>query len=480
MPGKKGKSMLRRLFVFSTLALAAHAYAAEAGKVIFVAGAAKVAERAGAEGMGVQEGELLSTGADGFLYIKTIDNGLFILRPNTQARIDAYHVDGRNPANTRVKLELIKGVARSKSGEAVKQARQNFRFNTPVAAIGVRGTDFTVYTDQDTSRVAVLTGGVVVSGFVGACRPDGVGPCEGATSRELSAAQRGQLVQVQRGQNAPQMLQGGANAPDLVSPPRADEPVAKTGVSTGSSNSVTLTAELSLDPRKSQALVQLVSNNPINGGVTKPPQPSEPELPAPPVPPVVDNPPVLPPVVEPMPPVVQLPDREIIWGRWQAIANHPADISLSGQINSGNTLVGTRQYYALFLTPGADYVADTRGTVSFDLKASEAYVIPDNTGNRPTPAEISNAKLSVDFGARTYATGFDLTTNAGEVFKLHSDGVVSSSGGLYGNEFYKAPTNMSVGGVLSNANGGTAAYTFDARLDATKTANGVTFWGAAK
>ena len=154
----------------------------------------------------MQEGELLTTGADGFIYVKTVDNGLFILRPNTKARIAAYHVDAKNPANTRIKLELLSGVARSQSGDAVKLARQNFRFNTPVAAIGVRGTDFTVFTDQDTSRVAVISGGIVVSGFAGACRPEGSGPCEGMASRELSASQRGQLLQVQRGQGAPQLM----------------------------------------------------------------------------------------------------------------------------------------------------------------------------------------------------------------------------------------------------------------------------------
>ncbi|MGH8856186.1 MAG: FecR family protein, partial [Telluria sp.] len=223
--------MLRQLLTVSSsafaLAFAAQAYAAEAGKVIFAAGSAKVADKAGAEGTPVQEGALLTTGKDGFLYVKTIDNGLFILRPNTKAKIVAYHVDAKNPANTRIKLELISGIARSKSGEAVKLARQNFRFNTPVAAIGVRGTDFTVYTDQETSRVAVLTGGVVMSGFEGGCRPEGGGPCEGAASRELFATQRGQLLQVKRGTTAPQLLQSNGAGPDQVSPPRPDEPVAK-------------------------------------------------------------------------------------------------------------------------------------------------------------------------------------------------------------------------------------------------------------
>src|SRR5213076_2375334 len=157
--GEKGNIMLRQFVVIVSLAAAAQlASAAEAGKVIYVAGKADIADKAAAVGAPVQEGDMLTTGADGYVYVKTVDNGLFILRPNTRARITSYHVDAQDPANTRIKLELLSGVARSRSGEAVKLARQNFRFNTPVAAIGVRGTDFTVFTDQDTSRVAVISG----------------------------------------------------------------------------------------------------------------------------------------------------------------------------------------------------------------------------------------------------------------------------------------------------------------------------------
>lgn len=462
--------MLRRLLVVGTLALAAQAHAAEAGKVIFVAGAVKIADRPAAEGASVQENELISTQADGFVYIRTVDNGLFILRPNTKAKIAAYRVDTVNPANTQVKLELISGVARSKSGDAVKKARQNFRFNTPVAAIGVRGTDFTVFTDQNISRVAVLTGGVVVSGFVGACRPDGTGPCEGAASRELSAAQRGQLLQVQRGQSAPQLLQGGANAPDLVSPPRTDEPVAKTG---GNSSSQ-LPNEPSLDPKKNQALNQLVMQPPPSqGGGSKPGQGSQG--------PGVDIPPpvMTTPDPEPVPPVPVV-EKQIIWGRWQAFAGHPAAVDLPGNINAGNTLLATKRNYALFLTPGADYVADTRGSVGFDLKASDAYIYIDGSRTNPQRAGVSNGQLTVDFGARTFATGFDLTSEGGETFKMRAEGAVTANGGLFGNAAYQAPTNMSVEGVLSRENGGAAAYLFDARIDPNRTVNGATYWGARK
>lgn len=143
-------------FAFAACAWSGIAQAAEAGRIVLVHGTAQVANRTLALGDAVAEGDEIATGKDGYVYLRTVDNGLLILRPSSRARIVTYHVDRQNPANTRIKFELLSGVARSVSGEAVKLARQNFRFNTPVAAIGVRGTDFTVYTDQQTSRKSVV------------------------------------------------------------------------------------------------------------------------------------------------------------------------------------------------------------------------------------------------------------------------------------------------------------------------------------
>ncbi len=445
---EKGKNMLRRLLIITSLACAAQAaHAGPAGKVIFVAGAAHVADTPVVEGTVVQEGDLLSTGGDGFIYVKTIDNGLFILRPNTKARIDAYHVDTQNPANSRFKLELLSGVARSKSGDAVKYARQNFRFNTPVAAIGVRGTDFTVYTDQDTSRVAVLNGGVVVSGFVGGCRPDGMGPCEGAASRELSAAQRGQLLQVRRGQSAPQLLEGAATAPDQVSPPRADEPLANAGGATPT-----------LDPKKSESIEQLIKTPPPTTG---------------PAPVVVTPPPVDVVVEEPKPELIPLPERTIQWGRWMALADRPATAPLTGPAGS-ETIIGGN--YVIHGSMGKEYVAPERGSVGFVLKGGEALIANDDPTKAVVAAEMQNGKLSVDFGKAMFTTTFDLVSG-GEVFKMMADGQVAPSGRFGNMPFVRPQTNnMTVDGMLSNADGGSAAYIFQRRLDDTRTTNGITYW----
>lgn len=452
--------MLRGLCTFIALtaaaAAAAQAYAAEAGKVIFATGAVSIAGRAGAEGAGVQEGELLQTGADGYLYIKTVDNGLFILRPNTEARIAAYQVDTRTPSNTHVKLELIKGTARSKSGDAVKQARQNFRFNTPVAAIGVRGTDFTVFTDQNTSRIAVLTGGVVVSGFAGACRPDGAGPCEGAASRELSATQRNLMLQVQRGQVAPQLLSGGISAVDQSAPPRADEPVAKSGAGASSN----IAAEPVLDPQKTQSITKVIGNN------------------TPTPPPVISDggsgsngsgaggtggTPQGPP----------LPDRQLQWGRWTALAGNAPTLTLNGPADAERIIDGN---FVLYWTAGKEFVSPVQGNIGFALKDSEAYITtPTDTGTSSKVAQLSNGTLNVDFGTRQFTTAMDLSDGAA-AYKLHGQGAVTSNGGLYGDPTYSRPGYINVQGGLSNDKGGSAAYLFNGYIDATRTVNGATSW----
>ncbi|MGZ5200122.1 MAG: FecR family protein [Telluria sp.] len=430
--------MLRRLIFVCTVALAAQAHAAEAGKVIFTAGATHIAQHAAAEGAVVNEGELLETGADGYLYVKTVDNGLFILRPGSKARIVTYQVDSKEPSNTHVKLELISGVARSKSGDAVKLARQNFRFNTPVAAIGVRGTDFTVYTDGETSRVAVLTGRVVVSGFGGACSPEGGGPCEGAATRELSAAQRGQLLQVKRGQREPQLMSSSSGAPDLVSPPRADEPVAKTGGG----------ADQMLDAKKSDSLDKSLAQ-----------QPSQPSNPVVTPPPVVD--------------VVTPPQREIKWGRWAEVAGQAPTIGLNAPAGVERLIRGS---YMVYLTPGQDYVSPDRGSVSFVLKGSDAAISNMDPTKAAMAAQVQNGLLNVDFGKAMFATSFDLVAGS-EKWKMMADGAVSSLGRFGNNAFERPETNnMQVDGVLSNANGGSAAYVFQRRLEDNRTITGVTYW----
>jgi len=454
--------MLRYLLATTFIAAACagpSASAADAGRIIFAAGKASVGEQPAVEGATVQEGQLLATGSDGYIYIKTADNGLFILRPGSQARIATYRIDKADPSNTQVKFELLSGVARSKSGDAVKQARQNFRFNTPVAAIGVRGTDFTVFTDDHTSRVAVLTGAVVVSGFAGGCSPDGVGPCQGAASRELSAAQRGQLLQVTRGQAAPQLLSGSPLSPDLVSPPRNDEPVARTDGSA--------TATPSLEIKKVEALATTAEPPPPKPPTTLPP----PTVPAPEVPVVPEPPPVA-----QLPTTPPQPASGLIWGRWvQSDAYYPKVYLTQAMENA--SVIAQNGDYVVLRTRGAEFVAPTDGSIGFSLRDSEAVVYTNfGYGVRMiAPATLANGALNVDFGSRSFTTKFDVLTG-NESLPFRASGTVANDGMLFGDQAFERPGYLNVKGSLSNENGGSASYVFDGRIDTLRTVNGATYW----
>ena len=426
--------MLRQfILIVGLLAAASLVQAGEAGRIVFVAGDVHIAGQRIALGHAVQEGDELATGAGGYAYMKTVDNGFLILRPNTRARITAYHIDRQNPAQSRIKLELLNGVARSISGEAVKQARQNFRFNTPVAAIGVRGTDFTVFTDQQTSRVVVISGGVVVSGFTGVCGPEGSGPCEGVTSRELFSGQIGQLLQVSRGQAVPQLLPSNGLSPDVTAPPRPDEP---SGRRSATGAPVTLSnADLSLDAQKSA--------NPLllNALPNAPPE----------------------------------PQRQIIWGRWATVLDQAGNIDIAKIVGAKGEILALSPYFAVLRTSGVDWQTPVQGTLGFALQQSEAYILNESS-RALAPARLENGQLQVDFARASFATSFDLVSQQSERFKFQAQGGVARDGRLLGDGQFARPTNMAVSGAIGPQNGGNAAYIFQGRIDDNRLGTGVTSW----
>ena len=422
--------MFRHLIYITCLLLTVGlAHAGEAGRIVLAVGDVQIAGQRVVPDSAVSEGDEIVTGGDGYVYLKTIDNGFLILRPNTRVRIVAYRIDPQDAANTRIKFELLNGVVRSISGQGAKQARQNFRFNTPVAAIGVRGTDFTVFTDQQTTRIAVLSGGIVASGFSTTCGPEGSGPCEGSASRELFANQAGKLLQINRDQAMPQLLRDNGLSPDTIAPPRNDEPGGK---NTGAGKLSLAVNEISLDPQKGLFLLNLNTTPAI-------------------------------------------PPREIIWGRYQAILNQPGNINIAALLDAQGQLLAINSNFAVLRTSGTDWQMPSQGAMGFTLTQTEAYILNEPSGIH-SPASLANAMLQVDFAKSTFATGFDLVSQQNERFKFQAQGVVTPDGRMLGNSQFASPTNMAVSGAVGPANGGSAAYLFQGRIDDQRLASGVAAW----
>ena len=443
----------RYLISLILLVAASFAHAGEAGRIVFVTGQAQIGNRVATLNDAVQEGDELITGRDGYVYLKTVDSGFLILRPSSRARIVAYHIDSQRPENTRVKLELLSGVARAISGQGVKQARQNFRFNTPVAAIGVRGTDFTVFTDRDVSRVTVISGGIVVSGFAGTCGPEGNGPCEGANSRELFADKAaGQLLEIKKGQSAPQLLRANGLAPDHNAPPRKDEPMTKAAPE-----------DLNLEPQKTAVL-------PPAKTPSTPTTPTTPTTPAPTTP-TTPTTPTIPPSL-PEPPIVVAPARqEVVWGRWTAVASLPADSEVLAKLKNGEYEAGKiLGSFVISRVKNSGLVMPKDGQVAFSLGNSEAYI--QESGKAPVAAAVQNARLNVDFGARAFSTSLSVV-GQGQQVDVYAKGDVTLKGELVGSLI---GSNAAVQGYLGGASAQQAGYIFQTVGTPKLSAFGATHW----
>jgi hypothetical protein len=455
--------MHKLLSVGLMVACCASAWAADAGRVVFVTGKAQLASKTAMLDAAVQEGDEIVTGNDGYVYIKTVDNGFFILRPNSRAKVTAYHIDNANPANSRVKLELTNGVARAISGQGVKAARQNFRFNTPVAAIGVRGTDFIVFTDQHTSRVSVVSGGVVMAAFGGGCTAEGAGPCEGSASRELFAGQAG-LLQIQRGQNVPQLLNNPALSPDQNEKPRMDEPVGKI-----SAAAPLPSTPVNLDPQRELAATNVRATNSVSppvdpgsgsGSIVTVPPVIEVE-PAPEVPPVV----VVPvPVPDPLP--VTPKPQEIFWGRWSTVAGTTVKPeSFAGKdLDTAKFLDG----YMIARAKGATLVMPTEGTIGFTLTGSEAFML---RGSNQSAAKVDSGSLGINFADRTFTTAL-VVSDATDSVNVNGRGVIDLKGLITSD----ATSSTRVVGYLSGAQAEEAAYLFRNTTKPGVTVFGATSW----
>jgi hypothetical protein len=267
-------------------------------------------------------------------------------------------------------------------------------------------------------------------------------------------------LQVQRGQPAPKLLDSSPLSPDTVSPPRADEPLAHGAGNGGGAN--TATGQPNLDAEKTANL-----NNAI-GKVTPPV-----------VPPVVVMPPPGP--VDGSGTGPQLPERDIVWGRWTVVAGLPPKFILT-MAKEGNELLAQNGDYALLRSPGRDYVAPSNGNIGFKLADSEAFIYTNYTPTYRTEAKASltNGALNVDFGSKSFSTSMDLVSDSGQMTRLQANGTVTTEGRLYGDAAGSRTGYMNVQGLLSNADGGKAAYIFDSRLDDKRTVNGATSWQAVK
>lgn len=418
-----------RGIVLVTLSAAAQASdPAAVGEVTLSIGRSSLERQASASepqrGERVREGDVIRTTASGHVHIRFVDGGLVSVRPDSVFRIQEFKYNPANPAASTVVLNLEAGEVRSISGAAAKAARERFRLNTPLVAIGVKGTDFLTRTASNAVTVTVNEGAIVMAPYDQACRIDALGTCSGSRARELRA-DMGALALVYRTgaldpSFQPMMPQSGdvqGRANDGVKVREAERQYKENGEAAGRN-------------------VQVAS--------------------------------------ETRAPLDVLSASRLVWGRWSNVAK-PGDTLTTNFLDAlrGNEVTVGDGYYFLFRQPGvANLLPSLNSKVEFGLVAATAnYRLPNG---QEQGAGVGTGTLGFDFANRTFVTKIGLSSDAAGTHTVAFAGSVNPLTGI----FLASPSTSggaSLAGALAlDATG--AGYHFVAPVG-TGTFTGATLWG---
>ncbi|KAA0910713.1 FecR domain-containing protein [Pusillimonas sp. ANT_WB101] len=116
---------------------------------------------------GIENGSRIETAANGRVQMRFTDGGLVSLMPDSTFSVDDYaYQEGADDGS--LVFGLLRGGLRTMTGAIGKTRHEGYQLNTPVATLGIRGTQFTVVLNPpDTLRVHVGEGKVVITNASG-------------------------------------------------------------------------------------------------------------------------------------------------------------------------------------------------------------------------------------------------------------------------------------------------------------------------
>lgn len=126
---------------------------AEAGRVQVLLGKATV-ERGGKlsalrQGTPVESGDVLETAASSSVQLSMTNGERIDLRADTRFVIDAYVPPATRQDPGRSFYSLLRGGLRTVTNTLVRRSLESYRIQTPLATIGVRGTQFALLLQED-------------------------------------------------------------------------------------------------------------------------------------------------------------------------------------------------------------------------------------------------------------------------------------------------------------------------------------------
>jgi len=378
-------------------------------RVVHIDGSSEVLRR----GSSIVVGDRVETSGNGHVHLRFIDKGAVSVRPDSVLEVQAYRYDADKPQTNEVRLRVEQGTSRSISGAATELDKNRFRLNTPIAAIGVRGTDFIVHTDAAGMRATVADGTIVVGALGNGCSAAGLGPCVGADSRVLSADMGRLMAEVRPGERVARVVPVNAGVTELAANGAEERAAALYAAETAARTAALQAAEtkgfaqMRDSDRTAADVLAIVTPAPVNGGGTGTDA-------------SVLN-------------VASSTTGQLVWGRWTFASATNDNVSVPFALAQGgrDTTSASDKFGVLWRSKdptSADGLLHntTDGAVTFTLTNATASF---ETSTRSEAATVNpGSRLTLDFSRRTFATALGVSSPTGGATELRMAGDVAADG----------------------------------------------------
>ncbi|NOQ77602.1 MAG: hypothetical protein GQ475_07445 [Methylococcaceae bacterium] len=402
------------------------------GYVSFIIGQATVTHRDESTQILLQNDEIypgdqISTNSSSHAHIKFSDDGSISIRPNSILIIEHYDYNQEDPESSVIKFKLQTGTIRSISGKAAGAAHDRYRLNTPIAALGVLGTDYVIRAENDKVWAAVYSGAIALSLFNDHCTEQGLGACNNATV--LTAEMGDLLLELDVRTLTTNMKRQSSEGENK------DDPEAV----------VTLESTFETD---TDDINQLTENEPLIGDSTSPDSREE----------------------------VLQPSGKIVFARWpwvkqlegDSISQNITDARKNRHITEANNLFG------IFRT-NSDLTELMPSTANYDFQLIQGEVHfaefkPDGSLGDYSKGELTDAKLNIDFSLKQFTTHLEMTHNIG------GDATLDVQGDILENGEFRAEVGNSIAEGVLTLDGVNAGLLFEQQQEE-GIFKGITEWG---
>lgn len=326
------------------------------------------------KGSDILPGDVIRTSGSGHVHIRFVDGALVSVRPQSVLHVEEYRYDASRPAESLVKFYLETGTVREISGRAAQLVKERFRLNTPLVAIGVRGTDFVTQVTENSTAVFVNQGAIVLTPLDGACSASSFGPCQTPRSRELADTMGGVALIYRQSAPEPvlqpvQSLKGMERATPMLQHKPGSDP----GL-----------ADVATDVRNPENVLNILK-----------------------------------------------PSNNLVWGRWakNTVPGDDLTIPFSQALDGRRVTVGDGYYFLFRNENTPNLLAGASGLVNFRLQGGAAqYRAPSNV---VVAASIDKGTLGIDFTRNTFTTQINVSVPGSINETMAASGSIDRNTGIF-------------------------------------------------